>query len=200
MFVGLTGGMGCGKTTVLECFSKLDWKTLDADLICRGIYEDAKNGVANILRDRWGSGILQSDGAINRKKIADIVFSSENERLWLNSVMHPKVLGFVEKEINSGQNEFVFFDIPLLFEARWENKFDATVAVWCDRETQISRLLKRGWDLCEIRRRLDSQTPAEEKLGKADFGLINSGSYSNIFQQCELLSRQLKEFLWKKKM
>lgn len=194
MLVGLTGGIGCGKTTVLKCFSRLNWKTLDADTICHSLYENKTGEIFSAIYKRWGKCVIQKDGTADRKKIAEIVFNDNHELIWLNSLLHPKVLETAKKTAWESKED-VIFDVPLLFEANWENEFDVTIAVWTAKKIQRKRLLKKGWDSAEINRRINSQMPAEEKLEKADLGLINNSSHSLLFEQCEKLSRQIKGLL-----
>lgn len=197
MLVGLTGGIGCGKSTVLKYFSRLNWKTLDADTICHTLYEK-KTEMFSAIHKRWGKRIIRKDGTVNRKKVSEIVFNDKDELIWLNSLLHPKVLETAKKAALESKED-VIFDVPLLFEADWKNEFDATIAVWTSKKIQRKRLLKRGWSSAEINRRINSQMPAEEKLEKADFGLVNNSSHSLLFEQCEKLSRQLKDCYEKEK-
>jgi dephospho-CoA kinase len=193
MFVGLTGGTGCGKTTALECFSSLNWKTLDADRICHEIYGDNESGVPETLRKRWGSRIFSSDGSLNRKKISEIVFSESVELRWLNDLLHPEVLRRAKEAIKNSRNKYSIFAVPLLFEAKWEKEFDLTVAVWSDREIQYDRLRGRGWSEKEIEARCNCQFPPERKMELADYALINNGSLDFLFEQCEILNNQIRE-------
>jgi dephospho-CoA kinase len=193
MFVGLTGGIGCGKTTALECFSSLDWKTLDADNICHEIYGDVGSGVPETLRKRWGRKVFSRDGSLNRKKISEIVFNDSIELFWLNDLLHPEVLRRSREAVKNSRNKYVIFAVPLLFEVKWEKEFDLTVAVWADRETQYARLRGRGWTGKEIETRCNWQIPPERKMELADYALINNGSPGFLFEQCEKLNNQIRE-------
>ena len=193
MFVGLTGGTGCGKTTALECFSSLDWKTLDADKICHEIYGDIGGGVPETLRERWGSGVFSKDGSLDRKKIAEIVFNDSVELTWLNDLLHPEVLRRAREAVKNSRNEYVIFAVPLLFEAKWEKDFDLTIAVWTERETQYDRLMARGWSEKEIETRCSRQISPERKMELADYALINNGSPGFLFEQCEKLNNQIRK-------
>ncbi len=198
MFVGLTGGTGCGKTTALECFSSLDWKTLDADNICHEIYGDAGSGVPGALMKRWGAGCFSKDGSPDRKRIAELVFNDSVELLWLNNLLHPEVLRRAREAAGKSRNRHVIFAVPLLFESGWEKEFDLTIAVWTDRETQYARLGGRGWSEKEIGMRCGCQFSPERKMELADYAIINSGSQSFLFEQCEKLNNQIRENYGKK--
>jgi dephospho-CoA kinase len=193
MFVGLTGGIGCGKTTALEFFSSLDWKTLDADNICHEIYGDVKSGFPETLRKRWGTAVFSKDGTLDRKRIAQIVFNDSDELFWLNGLLHPEVLRRSRGLLEKSRNKYVIFAVPLLYEVKWEREFDLTVAVWADRETQYERLRKRGWSGKEIEGRCNSQISPERKMELADYALINNGSRNFLFEQCKELNNQIRK-------
>jgi dephospho-CoA kinase len=198
MFVGLTGGTGCGKTTALDCFSSLNWKTLDADRICHEIYSDKESGIQEILRKRWGLGVFSKDDSLDRKKIAEIVFKDSVELLWLNDLLHPEVLRRASAEVKNSRNKYSIFAVPLLFEAKWEKEFDLTVAIWTDKATQHARLRGRGWSLKEIAERCKWQLSPERKMELADYALINNGSLGFLFEQCEKLNNQIRKNYGKK--
>ncbi len=193
MFVGLTGSTGCGKTSALECFSSLGWKTLDADRICHELYEDRDSGVAEAARKRWGNKVFLPDGRINRQAIADIVFKNSRELKWLNSLLHPKVLKKARAEIARSGRKNAIFAVPLLFEAGWEKEFDCIVSVWTDGVIQRQRLARRGWSEREISRRCKCQIPPEKKMELSDFAIINNGTLNDLKEQCKLLNKKIKE-------
>ena len=198
MFVGLTGGTGCGKSTALECFSSLGWKTLDADCICYELYEDGRSGVAEALHRRWGDKVFTGNRDVDRKKVADIVFRNKRERLWLNSLLHPKVLERAVREAGKSRNRNFIFAVPLLFEAKWEKEFDCTVSIWTDKKTQYERLAKRGWSLEEIERRCRCQITPDEKMELADFAIINNGGIDLLCKQCKTLNKYIRKNYGKK--
>ncbi len=194
MIVGLTGGIGCGKSTTLEMFGRLGWLTLDADRICHELYEGPHPEVYGKICSRWGKNrVLDDCGGINRKVIAGIVFEDNTELQWLNRLLHPLVLENARKKVGENPDGCVMFDVPLLFEAEWQDSFDVTLAVWCDPEIQRRRLLARGMGANEIDRRIKYQIPADVKLEMAGFGLINSGSENELFRQCRMLDDQLRK-------
>lgn len=197
MLIGLTGGIGCGKSTVLEIFSKLGWHTIDADSICHQIYENAESNLKEILKKRWGEKILTTEGLIDRKSIADIVFRNKEELEWLNSVMHPEIIRRAKK-LQAESKMPVIFDAPLLYEAQIENEFDAIIAVWCNASLQKARLLARGLNITEIEARIAVQLPAEKKLERADFAIINNGDFDCLQKQCEKLHFKITNKIWKR--
>ena len=196
MLIGLTGGIGSGKSTVVSIFSELGWHALDADSICHDLYKDADCEAYALMLDRWGREILTDDGAVDRKKIAGLVFENESEREWLNSILHPRVLDRAVS-IYAGLDAKipVIFDVPLLFEVKWERYFTKNIAVFASKEIQLKRLLERGMSVAEINSRIASQMTMEEKLEKADFGLINNGSLESLREQCKTLEKRIFDSL-----
>ncbi|NOY82699.1 MAG: dephospho-CoA kinase [Kiritimatiellaeota bacterium] len=191
--VGITGGLGVGKTTVLQILREKGAEVLDADDVVHRLYAPGE-AAYRAIRRRWGADVLQADGTIDRTRVADLVFGTPTERRWLNGLVHP----LVRKRIRIAACRtpgLLFCAIPLLFEVRWERDMWRTVAVWCPEAVQMKRLEQRGWSGAEIRRRLATQLPMNEKLHRADYGLINFGSLELLRRQCEILRKKLEHVL-----
>jgi dephospho-CoA kinase len=191
MLLGLTGGIGCGKSTVLDIFRKLGWLTVDADAICAELYGDER--VIARLEGRWGSDRIRGlEDNVDRSRIAEIVFADPVELRWLNSVFHPEVMKKAGDIIEQGCSEYTIFDVPLLYEAGWDESFDFIVAVWAGLNIQFERLEKRGWTRAHSLRRIKSQMPAGLKLEAADFGIINQGAEALLEKQCILIDKKIR--------
>jgi len=187
MILGLTGGFGCGKSSVLEFFRVAGWRTSSADDICAELYEQQNPELMKQLRGHWRDKVFYSDGKVNKAEIAKIVFNNDNELQWLCSVLYPLIAEKTKALIEENANSNFIFEAPLLFEAGWDRIFDKTVAVWTDTETQKKRLLDKGFTSKDIEDRNSKQLPNDEKLKKADFGLINSGDLKFLQKQCNKL-------------
>lgn len=188
MLIGLTGGIGSGKSTALNFFNGLGFKTLDADSVCHGLYQDKSCKAYQQMVNRWGDEIITKDGSICRKAVADIIFKDQNERNWLNNILHPKVLEYALIEYrNDKKLTPMLFDVPLLFEVGWRKYFNKTIVVYVTPEIQVKRLTGRGLDEVEIKRRIKAQMPLEKKLEMADYGLINNGTREILSLQCQKL-------------
>jgi len=184
--VGVTGGMAAGKSTALTCFQALGASVVDADDVVHGLYAPRQEAYQAMV-DRWGRGILNPDGTVNRAAVAQRVFGDDRELQWLNALVHPLAQRRIQ-QLAAGQTSAVFCcGVPLLFETGWERTMTRTVAVWCDPQTQWRRLLERGWSEADIRARLRQQMSMDEKLARADYGLINTGSLEMLRQQCRSL-------------
>jgi len=198
MLVGLTGGAGCGKTTVLRIFGELGWFTVDADSLVHEIYREGT--LTDLFRERWGEGaVTDSTGNIDRRKIAAIVFNDGKELEWIESVLHPAVFLKAEETIKNCGKSHVIFDVPLLYEKNKASIFDLVISVWTEKQEQYRRLSERNWSINDIESRNSRQLPQCEKLEQADFGIINTGSMSLLREQCEILDKQIRTIQYGKK-
>lgn len=186
---GITGGMGAGKTTVLTLLAELGACTADADAVVHGLYVPDGPG-ARLARDRWGAGVLDATGAVDRRQVAARVFADPAERAWLASVIHPLVRERLRQQERAEGT--LFAAVPLLYESGWEADFTAIIAVWSPPQTVRERLARRGWSDAEIATREATQLPADEKLRRAHYAIINNGSLELLRDQCrQLLPRLL---------
>lgn len=188
--IAVTGGIGAGKTTVLEYFRALGAEVLDADQIVHSLYEPGQPAYQEML-SRWGDKILGSGRTIDRKAVAAKVFSATHELSWLNGLLHPLVKQAISAA-GARTDNLLYCAVPLLYEVGWNLGFAAVIAIWCDRETQLLRLQSRQWSEVEIKQRLSQQLSMDEKLCRSDYGLINNCSLAMLNQQCTQLHRQLQ--------
>ena len=193
IWIGLTGGPGCGKSEAVKSFSGIPgWQCYDTDRICHEIYEECNSPLVRLLEDRWGSDVRSATGQPDRKVIAEKVFNDERERAWLNSILHPEILFRLENQISASGSEWALIEVPLLFEAKFEARMDQTVAIWSPPEIQLERLLARGWTREHAEKRIASQLPAAKKLELADYGIINRGSLESLREQCLRIADEIK--------
>ena len=193
MILGLTGGFGCGKSSVLEFFKAAGWQTSNTDEICAELYEQQDVELIKQLREHWQGKVFYPDEKVNKGAIAEIVFNDENELQWLCSVLHPLIAKKTKALIEKHADKDFIVEVPMLFEAGWDEIFDKTVAVWTDNETQKERLLAKGFSINEIENRNSKQLPNDEKLKKADFGLMNNGDFNFLKKQSNKLINSIKE-------
>ena len=189
--VGLTGGIGCGKSTALKIFVSLGCKVMDADAVCHELYNEPNGPVIQAVTSRWGNKVISSE-KVDRKKIAGIVFNDRNELEWLNNLLHPLIFERTYKACRK-TDKVLIFDVPLLFEANWEKYFFKIISIWTTPEIQIERLRAREWNDKEIKSRLESQMSMDTKLEKADFGIINTGSKEFLSEQCKQILLEIKK-------
>jgi dephospho-CoA kinase len=185
--IGLTGGIGCGKTTVSNYLaSAYQLPVLDADIYAREAVQ-LGSPVLSKIAERYGSGIQLPDGTLNRKRLGEIVFSNPTERQWLEQQIHPYVRSRFESELNRLVAPTIVLVIPLLIEARMTDLVTEIWVVSCSPEQQLHRLIERDrLSLEYAQSRLDSQLPIEEKIARADVVLNNSSTREALLKQVDL--------------
>jgi dephospho-CoA kinase len=192
MILGLTGGFGCGKSSVLAFFRDAGWETCNTDEICAQLYQEQNPVLIKQLRQRWQERVFDTSGEVNKGAVAGIIFNDNNELEWLCSILHPLIADETHKLIELYAGKDLMIEVPLLFEAEWEDMFDYTVCVWADAGIREKRLLKKGFSVDEIKNRNSKQMPDNVKLENADFGLINNGDMEFLEKQCKKLIKHLK--------
>ncbi len=179
--VALTGGIATGKSYVLERFRRLGVPCLDADELARGVTEAGTEGTRAIV-ERFGPGILDTDGSVDRRKLATIVFADAAARRDLEAIVHPAVYRAITAGLRGfelvGGSPLAIVDIPLLYETGRHADFDRVIATVCPRPMQLARLLKRGMTELEADQRLAAQMPADEKAARADFVIRTDGTFA----------------------
>lgn len=171
--IGITGGIGAGKSTVCNEFKKCGAKVIDADEISRKV--TAKDGEAySDIIEKFGTEILLESGQINRKALAKIVFSDKTKLSVLNSITHKYIFKKIKEEIDSSTEEIVVLDVPLLFSSDFPIECDIKIAVLADRDERIKRVKKRdGLNEEEIVARMNNQLSNDEYKRLADICIIN---------------------------
>ncbi len=188
MILGITGPVGCGKSFLLAAFAGRGWRIADADRICHELYADPAGSLGARLAERWGREVLDPAGLPDRRKIGAIVFENPAELSFLTGILHPLVAVEIEAFAVSCRAEGVHaaVEVPLLFEAGCQGRFDRVMAIWADPEVRRKRLAeKRGWGPEETARREACQLPADEKLERADVALINNGTAAELERQLD---------------
>jgi len=188
--LGLTGGVGMGKSTAARLLKKVGLPVVDSDDLAREAVHPGTEGLAEIA-DEFGEGFLKADGSLNRDKMASKVFQDEAARKRLEAIIHPRVRTVWEKQIDQWREQkrpVGVVVIPLLFEVDLQDSFDAVLCVACTVNTQRARLRERNWDDAQITARIAAQMDIAQKMDLADHILWNEGAP-------ELLMDQMKEIL-----
>ena len=189
MRVGLSGGIGCGKSTVLGFFREAGWHTVDSDALVRELLAtDAE--VQAQLRSRWGEAVF-ADGAVDRGAVAKRVFGHEGDLKWLEELLHPLVRKTWLASIDQAPGANWLVEIPLLFEKRLETRFDLTVCVVSPPDVVADRMVTRAYTEAQIEQRRKQQMPLEEKIERADYLISNAGSLEFLKQQTTRLIEQI---------
>ena len=197
--VGLTGSIAVGKTFVLSVFSELGCHVLDADRTAREVVMPGTPGLAQIVR-QFGEDVLTAEGALDRPKMASIVFADEVKRLLLNSIVHPLVFEAQDLWLREREAEdpdgIAIIDAALMIESGGYRRFEKLIVVWCEPEIQFERLIKRDrMTEEEAKRRIASQMPQEEKKKYADFLIDTSGGFDATRERCGQVHSDLLQLI-----
>lgn len=190
MILGLTGGIGCGKSTAARAFVAGGFRLVDADALIRDQVLIAPALVAAVAA-RYGDGVLAPSGAINRAVLAKFVFADDAERWWLEARTHPALFAIWRRMLATAPKARWVFEVPLLFEQALENWFDFTVCVACSPEQQLVRLERRGLSRELAGQRISKQLPLARKIELADLVLWNDGSAAFLQAQVDTLVASL---------
>ncbi len=192
--IGLTGGIGTGKSTVARLFREKGIPVIDLDRIVRDLQKPGKDVYKQIV-EVFGREILLKDGTLDRKKLGEIVFADPEKRETLNRIVHPAVLEKLKDllfKYQASGEELVIVEVPLLYELKLENLFDDVILVYAPEEVQLKRVMERDQlSRQEAMNRIKSQIPIEEKKRRATIVIDNSGSLEDTREQFERIYRQL---------
>jgi dephospho-CoA kinase len=180
MVIGLTGGIGCGKSTAAACFAELGFVVIDADRLARQVLES--HVCVSHLRERWGVACLDAQGVPDRKWIGAKVFADPAERAFLESVTHPEVARLRREATADPRHDYVV-EIPLLFEKELAADFDTVAVVACSDDVRRARLRSRGLSDDEISARIVSQLSLVEKVKRANVVFWNDGEPAFLREQ-----------------
>ena len=183
MIIGLTGGIGSGKSAAGNQFSKLGITVIDADLVAKEAASKNSKAYKNIV-DHFGNDILDDFENIDRKKLRDIIFSKPSQKEILESFLHPVIKENITNQILSSKSDYTIIMVPLIFETNSMNQYQRILVVDCDEELQISRATKRDNSNKEdIQKILNSQASREERLSIADEVILNNSSIEFLKQE-----------------
>lgn len=191
MLIGLTGGIGCGKSSAAQAFAAEGFCVLDTDKIVREQVLTEAAVLAEAV-GRWGAQVLTEAGELNRERVARIVFAEETERRWWERVVHPRVGAIWRGAVAAEPEAEWVVEIPLLYEAGLEKGFDFVVCVGANASTQRSRVIARGMSPAQAEQRIASQFPLATKLHNAHIVLWNEGSPAFLAAQVSVIARHLR--------
>jgi len=190
LIVALTGGIGAGKSLVAQYFSDLGARVVDADQLARVAIERGSTGFDEVVL-RFGEKILR-DGDIDRKALAEIIFSDSQAKVDLEAIVHPRIRElFAEVVLDLQPEEILIYEIPLLAETGSAKNFDLIITVEAELEIRKERLRKRGMFISEIERRIANQAGREEREALADYVIINDGDEDQLLRAVENLWEEI---------
>lgn len=180
LVVGLTGGIGSGKSTVAELFKKFDINIIDTDQLARNLTEPNLPAYQKILK-KFGKNIIFSNGQLNRRLLRKMIFDDNTKRNWLEKLLHPLIKKEMKKQAQDADSPYTIVVVPLLFEKKWQSLFERTLVVDVPKNVQIKRVQKRDKHSAdEIKAILDTQATRAQRLKLADDIIENTGSLYDL--------------------
>ena len=191
LLLGLTGSFGSGKSTVAGIFRSFGARVIDADKIAR-FYLKFGTPVYRRLIAGFGKGIIKDDGAIDRKRLGEIVFADKMALRKLNKIIHPYVIREIKRQLKGQKTGIIVLDAPLFIEVGLRKMADKLLVVRASRENQVKRAVKKtGFSRLEVLRRIKAQIPVSVKIRMADFVIDNDLTLENTRNQVRRIRRQL---------
>jgi dephospho-CoA kinase len=194
--IGITGSFKTGKSSVLDLFKSLGAKVFDTDKLANKHLkeQDVISSVKNHFKDY--EGVIENN-SVNRKRLAEIVFSHRQELDWLNALIHPLVKkdikDIIKKEKDSGYTGLLIFEVPLLYEADLANLFDKVLAISASRQNEIKRAVKEGFTENDALMRINAQLDLSKKEESADYIVNNNGSLEDAEKQLKEIIKKIKK-------
>ncbi|WP_315185416.1 dephospho-CoA kinase [Corynebacterium durum] len=188
LLIGLTGGIGSGKSTVAAMLRDQGIRVVDADQIAREVVEPGQPALAELV-EVFGQDILNDDGTLNRQELANRAFATEEATNALNTITHPRIEQETQRQFDLAAAEkenFLVYDMPLLVERGLHEEMDMVIVVHTDIEERVRRLVEhRGLDEDDVRRRMSHQVDDVTRLASADVLIDNNGSVDHLRKQVD---------------
>ena len=189
--VGITGGIGSGKSAVTQHLEKLGIVVVDADLVARVVVEPGMPALAAIA-EHFGEDILLSNGQLNRAALRRIVFDNSEERRWLEGVTHPAIREEIARQLQEAKSDYVVLSSPLLLESGQATFAQYVVVVDVPESVQLERTMRRDSnDEVLVQQIMAAQLPREERIARADEAIDNSGDLEQLYANVDALHQRL---------
>lgn len=196
--IGLTGSIGVGKSFVAGVLAELGCAVLDADQTARAVVEPGSAGLTAVV-EAFGEGVLQKDGTLDRQELSSLVFSDQNKRQLLNSILHPYIIARQDEQLRDWEVKdpegIAVVDAALMIESGGYKRFDKLIVVHCRPEVQLQRLMARdGLSREEAQKRIDAQMPQPEKQKFADYLIDTSDGFESARSRTAQVHEELRRF------
>lgn len=192
LIIGLTGGIGSGKTTVAQRFEHFGVPVIDADVIARQLTEPGQAALKKIVA-HFGTQILHADGSLDRTQLRQQVFANPTERHALEAILHPMVREEMQRRISELDADYCILSIPLLLESGWQNKVNRVLVVDAPEERQVERAARRdGADSESIQAIIENQIDRQSRLAAAEDVINNDSDIPSLLAQVDSLHQQYK--------
>lgn len=189
--VGLTGGIGSGKSAATSIFEELGIDVVDADLASREAVMPGSNALMKI-HERFGDDILLEDKTLNRGKLREIIFDNSEEKIWLEQLLHPEIRDIIQSKLQSSTSEYVILVSPLLFETDQYDFCDLTILIDTSESSQITRTSKRD-EVTEdsVKKIIQTQMSRENKLKLANIVINNDNTLEDLKKNVEKIHKRI---------
>jgi dephospho-CoA kinase len=192
VLIALTGGIGSGKSTVARRWVELGATEVDADLLAREVVEPGSVGLAQVVQE-FGTAVLSKGGALDRAELARIAFANDANRIKLEGILHPLIQELALQKVTNLEGVIVY-TIPLFVESKSKLQFDKVVAISCDEEVRIKRLVEsRGMSEAEARSRISAQAKDSEREAVADIVIDSNCSLAELTQKADAIYQSFKD-------
>ena len=183
--VGLTGGIGSGKTVASDRFEELGVKVVDADIASRVVVENGQPALHSI-EGKFGSDVISDDGSLNRAKLREIIFKDNEAKSWLEALLHPLIAKHISDEISRATSKYAVLVSPLLFETSQFEMCNRTLLIDVSKEVQILRTTARdNVSKSQVERIISSQMDRDQKINKADDVIVNDGEINDLISKID---------------
>lgn len=192
LVIGITGGIGSGKTLVSKMLARKGFKVYYADLVAKNLYLTDKKLVKSLVKV-FGKEILNYKGKINLPKLKETIFANKKNYETINRIVHPAVMNFLKKEITKSRYELVLVEAAVLFESGFNKSLDYIVTVYANKKVRIDRLMIRDESSkTEINHLMKFQIDEKRKMEMSDFVIMNNKTIDDLKKQVDFLSKVLK--------
>jgi dephospho-CoA kinase len=191
--LGLTGGVGMGKSTAAAFLQQRGVRIVDTDELARELVQPGQPALEEI-RGAFGGQMISPDGQLRRHELATVVFADAAARKKLEQILHPRIRERWLAQVQNWRKEncpVAVVVIPLLYETRAESQFNKVICVACSEKSRRDRLVARGWNAAQIEARISSQMPVTEKIARADFVIWSEGAVENHARQVDCILNRL---------
>jgi len=192
VLIALTGGIGSGKSTVARRWVELGATEVDADLLAREVVEPGSVGLAQVVKE-FGPSVLNAAGALDRAELAKIAFANDVNRIKLEGILHPLIQELALQKVTNLEG-LIVYTIPLFVESKSKLQFDKVVAISCDEDVRVRRLVEsRGMSEAEARSRISAQAKDSEREAVADIVIDSNCSLAELIQKAEAIYQSFKD-------
>ena len=187
--VGVTGGIGSGKTTVTDAFQQFGVEVIDADVIAREVVEPGTEALAQI-QQYFGDHMVLADGSLDRRALREAIFSNTEHKTWLNQLLHPRIRQCIEDRLQAAQSPYAILSAPLLLENKLTYLTDRVLVVDISEATQMQRTMQRdNANAAQVKAIMEAQLPRHERCAGADDIISNDGTLDDVYDQVAALHR-----------